>query len=352
VDCGSEPGRSPCGREGNRAGLSSPFHDTLGDPLAFTRLLRIATVGLIFGLGLVVVPTTATAARADPIGNCTTTAGTIVAVDFSHWGGPIVRGCGVDNPSGYALLHAAGFSTAGDAHDGPAFACRIGNEAFQHGTQYPTPAQDACVLTPPTAAYWSYWLAPAGQNRWTYSPRGPTSDVPKAGAVELWIFGSTNIGGTTGSGVPSFSPDGVRAHNATPTAANPPTTPTTRRPAPVTNPGPAGVATRPLSTAATGNGASRGTSSRPGDPVASGPGKATGAPTTTGARNGISPSTASTTRGSSDSSDPPRIVAALPAVPEHESSGSIAPLLVGIGLVAVLGGGTAGSMLRRRHRRE
>ena len=100
----------------------------------------MATAGLVFGLGLVVMPMPVTAAHADPIGNCTTTAGTIVAVDFSHWGGPIVRGCGVNSPSGYALLHAAGFSTAGDTHDGPAFICRIGNEAFEHGTQYPTPA--------------------------------------------------------------------------------------------------------------------------------------------------------------------------------------------------------------------
>jgi hypothetical protein len=314
---------------------------------------------MVFGLGLVVMPTTVTAARADPIGNCTTTAGTIVAVDFSHWGGPIVRGCGVDSTSGYALLHAAGFSSAGDAHDGPAFACRIGNEAFQHGTQYPTPAQDACILTPPAAAYWSYWVAPAGQNRWTYSPRGATSDVPKPGEVELWIFGGTNIGGTTGSGVPSFSPDTVRAHNATSKGANPETTPTTRGPVPVSNPGarpgtnPAGVAAGPRSTAATGNDPSGGVSSPPGGTVVGGAGKTTGSPTTTDPRNTRSPSTTgSTAGGSSDPPGTPRIIAALPAVPAHESSGSIAPLLIGIGLVAVLGGGTAGSMLRRRRRRE
>jgi hypothetical protein len=323
----------------------------LEDPLAFTRLLRTATVGLIFGLGLVVMPTTVTAARADPIGNCTSTSGTIVAVDFSHWGGPLVRGCGVNSPSGYALLHAAGFTTAGDAHDGPAFTCRIGNEAFRHGTEYPTPAQDPCILTPPTTAYWSYWLAPAGKNRWTYSERGASSDEPKPGAVELWTFGGTNTGGTTGSGVPSFSPDTVRAHNVTPTGANPGPTPTTRRPDALTNPtakpgtDPAGPATEPSSTAATGH--------DPGSGTTAPTGGAARTPTTTGARIGTTPSaTASSGGGSSDPSVMPRIVAALPALPEHESSGSIAPLLVGIGLVAVLGAGTAGSMLRRRRRRE
>jgi hypothetical protein len=351
VDCGSEPGRSPCGREGNRAGPSSQFHDTLGDPLAFTRLLRTATAGLILGLGLVLMPTTVTPARADPIGNCTTTSGTIVAVDFSHWGGPLVRGCGVNSPSGYALLHAAGFTTAGDAHDGPALTCRIGNEVFQHGTQYPTPAQDPCILTPPTTAYWSYWLAPAGQNHWTYSERGAISDEPKPGEVELWTFGGTNTGGTTGSGVPSFSPDTVRAHNGTPAGESSAPTPTTRRPAPVTNPTakpgthPVGLASGPPSTAATGNAPSSRTTAPTGGIA--------GTPTTTGTRSGTSRSTtASSGGGSSDPSVVPRIVAALPALSEHESSGSIAPVLIGIGLIAVLGAGTAGSMLRRRHRRE
>ncbi len=323
------------------------FHDTLGDPLAFTRLLRSATAGLVFGLGIAVVPAAVSAAHADPIGNCTATSGTIVAVDFSHWGGPIVRGCGVDSPSGYALLHAAGFSTSGDAHDGPAFACRIGNAAFQHGTQYPTLDQETCARTPSAAAYWSYWLAPAGQNRWTYSARGALSDVPKPGAVELWTFGGTDIGGTTGSGVPSFSPDRVRAQNATPIGANVGPTPTTRRSAP-TSPtkvsiGPAGV-TGPRSTAAISPDPSKGPTSPPSSTVAGGGAKVT-------VPSPVTSTTASTDRDSSGASGTPHIVAALPAVTAHDSSGSIAPLLIGIGLVAVLGAGTAGSMLRRRHRR-
>jgi hypothetical protein len=157
-------------------------------------------------------------ASAASIGQCTTHSGTIVAVDFQHWGGPIVRGCGVGQRSDYNLLHTAGFTTAGDQHDGPAFICRLGNSAFHGGRQYPTPAHDDCVLTAPGSAYWSYWLAPAGQNTWSYSQLGAMSEVPKPGEVELWTFGATNVAGTRGSGVPSSSPDALRAHNARPTS--------------------------------------------------------------------------------------------------------------------------------------
>ena len=163
---------------------------------------------------------------AAPISQCTPHSGTIVAVDFEHWGGPIVRGCGVGQRSGYALLHAAGFTSTGDQHDGPAFICRLGNAAFHAGTQYPTPGQDDCVLTPPVAAYWSCWLAPAGQNHWTYSQLGAMGEVPKPGEVQLWMFGGTNIAGTHGSGVPKFSPTKLRAHNPPP-ATQPPPQPTT-----------------------------------------------------------------------------------------------------------------------------
>src|SRR6201996_4051912 len=85
--------------------------------------------------------TCAALAGAAPLAQCTADRGTIVAVDFAHWGGPIVRGCGLRQRSDYDLLHAAGFATAGDQHDGAAFICRLGNAAFHHGTQYPIAAQ-------------------------------------------------------------------------------------------------------------------------------------------------------------------------------------------------------------------
>ncbi len=185
---------------------------------------RIA-VGLALLAGFIITPFGSPTATADPIGNCTTTTGTIVAVDFAHWGGPIVRGCGVNSATGYALLQAAGFTTAGDRHDGAGFICRLGNGAFNGGAQYPTAAQDACIVTPPATAYWSYWLAPAGQNTWSYSPRGAATEVPKPGEVEAWVFGATNTAGTSGG--PTFSPASVRAQYTAPPATSAPAGSTT-----------------------------------------------------------------------------------------------------------------------------
>jgi hypothetical protein len=170
------------------------------------RALAAAAV-LVAALGAVAVPG---AASASPIGSCTATKGAIVAVDFAAWSGPLLRGCDASPTTGMNLLHNGGFTTAGTVHDGPGFICRIGNPAFASGTQYPTPAQDACVLTPPATAYWSYWLAKPGQNTWTYSPLGALSDHPVNGEVEAWTFGATDIGGTTG--LPTFTPASVRAH--------------------------------------------------------------------------------------------------------------------------------------------
>lgn len=130
-----------------------------------------------------------------PIATCTSTSGVIVAVDFSHWtSGLVERGCATTFTTGLDALHSAGFTTAGDQHDGPAYVCRINND--------PTPAQDACINTPPASAYWSYWHANSGRTTWTLSTLGAASYQPKPGSVDAWAFGA----GTA----PSFTPAQVR----------------------------------------------------------------------------------------------------------------------------------------------
>ncbi|MFD6332552.1 prenyltransferase/squalene oxidase repeat-containing protein [Streptomyces niveus] len=176
--------------------------------------LVLAVGGGVFLLG------PASPAAADPIDECTPTKGAVVAVDFADWGGGIVRGCDATPTTGYDLLHEAGFSTEGTEHDGPAFICRLGHADFNSGTPQPTPAEEACKLTPPATAYWSYWLAPAGQDFWTYSPLGAMSNKPKNGSVEAWVFGPTDVGGSEGG--PAFTPDEVRGGGQSGPGDNPP----------------------------------------------------------------------------------------------------------------------------------
>jgi hypothetical protein len=80
------------------------------------------------------------------------------------------------------------------------------------------------VDTPPAGAYWTYWQADPGQNTWRYSQAGAAASHPRPGSISLWIFGGTNIGGTTGSAVPPMSPASLsRAGiNAPPVEASPP----------------------------------------------------------------------------------------------------------------------------------
>jgi hypothetical protein len=307
-------------------------------------------------------------AGAAPLKQCTRSHGTIVAVDFAHWGGPIVRGCGIDQKSGYDLLHVAGFTTAGDDHDGPAFICRLGDSAFHHGTQYPTPKQDNCILTPPASAYWSYWLAAKGQNHWSYSQLGAMSEVPKPGEVELWIFGGTNIAGTKGSGVPNFSPASLRppvhrmatTHTATSsTTSTTSTTTTSARTSSTTRT----TTTHPASTTTTSTSSATPASTTTSTPTTS---------TTTTAATPIAhrrhhhhhrrlahhrsrvaipaKTTSSTTTTSSSDAGTTPVVAARPTS-QRTSPGSATPLIIGGALALLLAAG-AGRAIWQRRRQE
>ncbi|MCS0603583.1 peptidase [Streptomyces sp. LP11] len=167
---------------------------------------------------------TAPPAAADGTGDCTASHGAVVAVDFGPFGGKVERGCDTTPTTGYDLLHDAGFSTTGTQHDGPAFICRIGYGAFNSGTPYPTPDKEPCVLTPQATAYWSYWTASPGQDDWTYSQYGAMDRKLKDGDVDAWVYGGTDVGGTTGE--PAFTPDDVRAAGTGTPTPDPGQTPT------------------------------------------------------------------------------------------------------------------------------
>jgi hypothetical protein len=272
------------------------------------------------------------------MGRCTTTSGVVLAVDFSHWGGPIYRSCGTTPTTGYELLNQGGWRTTGTGHDGPAFICRIGYSGHQNGKQYPTAAQDDCVLTPPASAYWSYWHADPGAKDWSYSQLGAMLYKPKPGSVDLWIFGATNVEGTEGR--PQVTPDQLRAHNTRPqgdtgkpdsTDQAPPLPPDVD-----TGPAPEQRTSEPRKT----------TSSKPkSKPKKTEPSVSpspTPSPTT-------SPSRTSSAVAAPRSS--PSVVDAAPAADARHDVGSITPVVTGAALVALIGG-AAVFVARRRRRTE
>ncbi|MFE7385327.1 hypothetical protein ACFU9F_33750 [Streptomyces zhihengii] len=303
-----------------------------GLPQAFVRTAAAA--------GLTVAALAATAAPAgaapQPMGRCTTSSGVVLAVDFSHWGGPVYRSCGTTPTTGYELLNQGGWRTTGTGHDGAAFICRIGYSGHQGGRQYPTPRQDDCVLTPPASAYWSYWHADPGQNTWEYSQLGAMLYKPGPGSVDLWIFGGTDIGGTQGR--PTLTPDQLRAKNTRPVGGAEPTAEDTR----TADPLPTGAGTGPAPEKPLPSGPTTSTAGTPGPPSPSASASASPRPS-------ASPTPAGTS-GAAAGPTPPAVVDAAPAADAEHDTGSILPVVATAALVLLIGG--AGWYAARRRTTE
>ncbi|MEV6475355.1 hypothetical protein [Streptomyces sp. NPDC051657] len=300
------------------------------------RLLRGAARAL-GALGLagaaLLAPAGQASAAPQPIGRCTTSTGVVLAVDFSHWGGPVYRSCGTTPTTGYELLNQGGWRTTGTGHDGPAFICRIGYSGYQGGKQYPTSQQEDCVLTPPASAYWSYWHADPGENTWEYSQLGAMSYRPRPGSVDLWIFGGTNIEGTKGR--PTVTPNQLRAHNSRPTGGDPAPEP---RPDPVrTTQRPAGGGQVPPPPAAAPQ------ASESASPSAS----ASASPSASSTPS-ASPSASTTGPAAAAPEKPAKVVDAAPAADAEHDSGSVVPVAATAGLVVVIGGAALFAAKRRR----
>ncbi|MEU9317397.1 hypothetical protein [Streptomyces sp. NPDC048295] len=302
------------------------------------RVLR-ALARTAAALGLTTAAFAATSAPAgaapQPMGRCTTSSGAVLAVDFSHWGGPVYRSCGTTPTTGYELLNQGGWRTTGTGHDGAAFICRIGYSGHQGGKQYPTPKQDDCVLTPPASAYWSYWHAGPGQSTWEYSQLGAMLYKPKPGSVDLWIFGGTNIEGTQGR--PTVTPDQLRAKNTRPTGGGP--VPEDTRTAPPLPPD-ANTGPEPENPP-------------PADPTppASTPPPSPSAPPSASASASPSPSVSPTPSASPSSgarASGPRVVDAAPAADAEHDVGSYLPAVATGALVLLIGGAAWYAAKRRR----
>ncbi|WP_405437825.1 hypothetical protein [Streptomyces anulatus] len=278
-------------------------------------------------------------AAPQPMGQCTTSSGVVLAVDFSRWGGPIYRSCGTTPTTGYELLNQGGWRTVGTGHDGPAFICRIGYSGHQGGRQYPTPQQDDCVLTPPASAYWSYWHADPGQKTWTYSQLGAMLYKPKPGSVDLWIFGGTNIEGTQGR--PTVTPDQLRAKNTRPTGGDKPVPQDTRTAVPL----PPGVDTGPAPE-------NPPPADRTPPPTPTPSPSATTGPT---ASKSVSPTPSATLSATTASptvaAAGPKVVDAAPAADAAHDTGSWLPAVI-TGALGLLIGAAAVFAAKRRRRAE
>lgn len=183
---------------------------------------------LTFLAGAAVAATTAVALApaahaAGYDGVCTgadATTGVTIVIDFQELDGnggtaaPTITRCS-PNPSpgtartGIKALQDAGISVTGTAQWGLSFVCRLqgrpsSTEAIPL-TSNPN-YHEACVQTPPAAAYWSYWWANGSGTTWTYSTSGAANRNVVPGGFEGWSFSLNKTASTN-------PPPGVTPHN-------------------------------------------------------------------------------------------------------------------------------------------
>jgi len=115
---------------------------------------------------------------------CGTASGVSVVVDFHRLGGGVQTFCdsGGAGKSADAQLRDAGHQLTYVQRQ-PGFICRIDDK----------PADDPCVNTPPSDAYWSLWWSDGKSGKWSYSSAGASSlKVPDGGYVGMsWQGGDS-----------------------------------------------------------------------------------------------------------------------------------------------------------------
>ncbi|MEU5694527.1 hypothetical protein [Actinosynnema sp. NPDC020468] len=268
-------------------------------------------LGLALVVGALLGPTAPAAHAAD----CS---GVTVVVDYRSLGGGVQTGCAAGDPAtGLAAMQAAGFGYTFASRQ-PGFVCRINAK----------PAADPCVNASPATAYWSYWHAPPGGS-WSYSDLGAGSYDPPAGSVEGWAFGSGEQPGIAPPAPPRPTQPAPQPTQPKPTPQQP------GQPA-LTAPGQPGQPAQP---------------GQPGQPAAT---TTTTAVTTTGSSVALS-STSASAQSSGSSAASESSVSSSAAGPSATSvaveptatRGSPVGLVVGLAVIAVLGG-VAFLVARRR----
>jgi hypothetical protein len=298
-----------------------------------------------------------------------------VVIDYQGLGGNIEIYCASDLPAGRGqhrginALQAVGIAVEGTIHDGPGFLCRIQGRPAP-GERIPMAADPSytenCNLTPPAAAYWSYWWAAPGGS-WVYSNWGVMNRDVEFGGFEGW----------------SFSIDGNFS-----TAAAPRVAPVMPAPEPVEPAQPPAVppADPPADPpAGSGGGGQSGTSNANPGGAGSHPGNSGGSPgTSVGGSNGSGGADGASGQdgaGSSDPTDPDEPVAVSTTAPDEPAANAVpvgaaasagasaplsarseseagraapensrAPVIAAIAAITLLGGGAAAVVVTRRRR--
>lgn len=125
-------------------------------------------------------------------GFCRNANGVTVVIDFQELNGTTIVRCNPQSTRGTGLdaLKGAGIQIAGVQRWGESFICRIENRPSATETidvDGQPGYREACIDTPPAAAYWSYWHA--GNNcPWTYSQWGVKNRDFTPGGFEGWSF--------------------------------------------------------------------------------------------------------------------------------------------------------------------
>ena len=301
---------------------------------------RVAAACLLAVATLLAVPTAAPG-QSWSDGACPDGGGVTVVVDFVGFRDEVVVRCAPSPASGYEALEQVGMSYTPTARF-PGFLCRI--EGY--------PADDPCQNTPPPDAYWEYWRAEHGGS-WAYSQYGPATTSPPPGPVEGWRF-STGDDAPPRVAPPAARPAPEPEPEPEPTPADPSPTPAPSEPAPseptTTSPPPPreednstddGAASGPTTTeddAPTATDATDATAThtpRTEDPA---PGR-TATPT----------SSAPTSTDDATETETPDDTAAMDvASAPRDDDGPPLGTLLGVGLVAVVGG--AAVLVDRRRR--
>lgn len=157
--------------------------------------------------------------------------GTTMVVDFQQLDGnggtaaPTITRCSPNpNPgtsrTGVQALQDAGIAPTGVQRWGLAFICRL--EGRPSATESipvsgnPT-YKEACVNTPPAAAYWGYWHADGSGSTWTYSSYGAGNRTVTPGGFDGWSF-SLNATASTNP-VPRVTPLNTAVGASNPTVS-------------------------------------------------------------------------------------------------------------------------------------